>query len=49
VEYDRLRTLYLQEQGWRVIRSWNDLVMNDMNGVILVITCELGGGGEESV
>ena len=42
VEYDTLRTEYLQEQGWKVIRFWNSQVMNDMDGVIQVITSELG-------
>ena len=40
-EYDRERTLYLESQGYRVIRFWNDQVMNDMEGVIKVIVYEL--------
>ena len=37
-EYDAERTKYLELQGYKVIRFWNNQVMNDMNGVILAIT-----------
>ena len=37
-EYDAERTKYLEEQGYKVIRFWNNQIMNDMNGVILAIT-----------
>ena len=40
-EYDAERTLYLESQGYRVIRFWNDQVMNDIEGVIKVIGYEL--------
>ncbi len=40
-EYDQERTLYLESQGYRVIRFWNDQVMNDMEGVIKSITCAI--------
>ena len=36
-EYDQERTLYLESQGYRVIRFWNDQVMNDMEGVIRTV------------
>ena len=36
-EYDEERTLYLKSEGYRVIRFWNDQVMNDMEGVINVV------------
>ena len=36
-EYDQERTLYLKSQGYKVIRFWNDQVMNDMEGVIKTI------------
>jgi very-short-patch-repair endonuclease len=36
-EYDKERTKYLEEQGYKVIRFWNNQVMNDLNGVILSI------------
>ena len=35
--YDAERTKDLEEQGYKVIRFWNNQVMNDMNGVILAI------------
>ena len=36
-EYDQERTKYLESQGYRVIRFWNNDVMNDIDGVILAI------------
>ena len=36
-EYDAQRTQYLEAQGYRVIRFWNNEVMNDLDGVILAI------------
>ena len=36
-EYDAERTKYLETQGYRVIRFWNNQVMNEIDGVILVI------------
>lgn len=35
--YDTERTEFLKLQGYRVIRFWNNDVMNDLNGVIRVI------------
>jgi very-short-patch-repair endonuclease len=40
-EYDKERTQYLESQGYKVIRFWNNQIMNDMNGVILAITFAL--------
>ena len=40
-EYDEDRTKYLESRGYRVIRFWNNDVMNDINGVILAITYAL--------
>jgi very-short-patch-repair endonuclease len=37
-EYDEERTAYLESQGYKVIRFWNNQVMNDMEGVIKAIT-----------
>lgn len=34
VEYDAERTKYLESQGYKVIRFWNNEVLNDINGVI---------------
>jgi len=36
-EYDNKRTKYLEEQGYRVIRFWNNDVMKNIEGVILSI------------
>jgi very-short-patch-repair endonuclease len=30
-EYDEERTIYLEEQGYKVIRFWNNQVMNDID------------------
>jgi very-short-patch-repair endonuclease len=36
-EYDEERTRYLESQGYKVIRFWNNDVMNNIEGVILAI------------
>lgn len=36
-EYDKERTQFLESQGYKVIRFWNNQVMNEMDGVILAI------------
>jgi len=36
-EYDKERTKYLESQGYKVIRFWNNDVMNNIEGVILAI------------
>ncbi len=36
-EYDQERTKYLESLGYKVIRFWNNDVMNNMDGVILAI------------
>ena len=36
-EYDKERTQYLESQGYKVIRFWNNEAMNNIEGVILVI------------
>jgi very-short-patch-repair endonuclease len=46
VEYDVERTQYLEAQGYKVIRFWNDQVMNDMDGVMLAIIHALEGDKE---
>jgi very-short-patch-repair endonuclease len=40
-EYDLERTKYLELQGYKVIRFWNNDVMNNIEGVILAIMNEL--------
>ena len=42
-EYDQKRTEYLEEQGYRVLRFWNNDVMKDIEGVILAIMVALEG------
>jgi very-short-patch-repair endonuclease len=36
-EYDEERTNYFKSLGYKVIRIWNNQIMNDMPGVILAI------------
>ena len=36
-EYDKDRSKYLESQGYKVIRFWNNDVMNNIDGVILAI------------
>src|SRR4030065_157938 len=36
-EYDEERTKYLEEQGYEVIRFWNNDVLNNIEDVILAI------------
>lgn len=36
-EYDEERTKYLESLGYKVIRFWNNDVMNDIEGVIIAI------------
>src|SRR4026209_2937745 len=40
-EYDKERTKYLESQGYKVIRFWNNDVMNNIEGVILAIVYAL--------
>ena len=37
VEYDAERTKYFETLGYKVVRFWNNQIMNDINGVIKVI------------
>lgn len=36
-EYDQERTKYLESLGYKVIRVWNNDVMNNIGGVILAV------------
>jgi len=40
-EYDVERSKYLESQGYKVNRFWNNDVMNDVNGVIRIIELAL--------
>ena len=42
-EYDEERTKYLETQGYKVIRFWNNEVLKDIEGVILAIMYALKG------
>ena len=35
--YDEARTRYLEAQGWRVIRFWNNDVLGNLEGVVATI------------
>jgi very-short-patch-repair endonuclease len=35
--YDEQRTDFLQSQGWRVLRFWNNDVLNNLDGVLTTI------------
>lgn len=37
-EYDEERTKYLESEGYRVLRFWNNTVMKEIEGVTLAIT-----------
>ncbi len=39
--YDNDQTRFLNERGFKVLRFWNNDVMNDLNGVIQAIQFEL--------
>jgi len=43
-KYDDERTKYLESQGYKVIRFWNNDVMNNIEGVIIAINEALGDG-----
>ena len=38
---DPRRTVWLESQGWKVIRFWNNDVLGNPNGVIVAILCFL--------
>ena len=42
-EYDQERTNYLEAQGYKVIRFWNNDVMNNIEGVVSSIKFALEG------
>ncbi len=50
IEQDAERTAWLQSEGYRVIRFWNNEVMANIEGVLLTLTPALsqGRGGEGS-
>ena len=40
-EYDAVRTKFLVSKGYRVLRFWNNEVMNDLEGVVMRIIQDL--------
>jgi very-short-patch-repair endonuclease len=42
IEYDEQRTAFLQKNGWRVLRFWNNEVISNLNGVLSTIAEHLG-------
>ncbi|MEM8856792.1 MAG: endonuclease domain-containing protein [Chloroflexota bacterium] len=36
-EYDEIRTAFLEAEGYRVIRFWNNQIMKEINGVLQLI------------
>jgi very-short-patch-repair endonuclease len=40
-EADRRRSLYLQANGYRVLRFWNNEVLNEIDGVLEVIAASI--------
>ncbi len=39
--HDETRTHWLSERGWRVIRFWNNEVLNNTDGVLQVVVAAL--------
>lgn len=38
VIYDEHRTTFMQNQGWRVLRFWNNDVLNNLDGILTRIS-----------
>jgi very-short-patch-repair endonuclease len=38
IAYDEHRTASMKAQGWRVLRFWNNDVLNNLDGVLTIIT-----------
>ena len=48
-EYDTERTRFLEAQGYRVLRFWNNEIMNDIEGVMRVILDVLENGDRSNI
>lgn len=48
VEADARRTHWLEQQGFRVVRFWNNEVLDNTDGVLRVIAAALSGDGTPS-
>ena len=44
---DALRTRWLEERGYKVVRFWNNEVLENIDGVLSVILAELGQGEKD--
>ena len=42
-EYDQRRTTYLAAHGYRVLRFWNNQVLNDLNDVVIAVENAIDG------
>lgn len=42
IEYDKSRTRYLQDKGYKVIRFWNNEIDNNLEGVYSKLQQEFG-------
>ena len=40
-DYDENRTMFLQRQGWQVLRFWNNDVLNQLDGVLSMVVSTL--------
>jgi very-short-patch-repair endonuclease len=47
-EYDLERTAFLKSKGYRVLRFWNNDVMNDIDGVICAIVFAMEENGHDT-
>jgi len=45
-EYDEVRTLFLEEQGYKVLRFWNQEVFENTEGVLQMMYVEVFGESE---
>ena len=41
VAYDRERTVFLEAQGYKVLRFWNNDILDNIEGVLQVIVSHL--------
>jgi very-short-patch-repair endonuclease len=40
-DYDENRTMFLQRQGWQVLRFWNNDVLHQLDGVLSTVVATL--------
>ena len=46
IEYDKRRTQYLEEKGYKVIRFWNNDIDKNLLGVYRILQAEFGVGDD---